>query len=59
MSLEEPLLEYRERNKGGMMDNEGMGNDELSLGPLEDGLYSKQKEKGLLLLSKTEGEKKC
>jgi hypothetical protein len=59
MSQEEAPLEDLDRNKGWIMDSEGMGSDELSLGPVEDGLYFKGKEKGLFLLSKTEGEKEC
>jgi len=35
------------------MNSEGMESNELSLGPVEDGLYFKGKEKGLFLLSKT------
>jgi len=59
MSQEEAPLKDLDRKKGWILDSEGMGSDELSLGPLEDGLYSKGKEKGLFLLSKAEGEKEC
>ena len=59
MSQKEAPLEDLDRNKRWMMDSGGMGSDELSLGSVEDGLYSKGKEKGLFLLSKTEGEKEC
>ena len=35
------------------MYSEGMECNEISLGSVEDGLYSKKKEKGLFFLSKT------
>jgi hypothetical protein len=41
------------RHKGWIMQSEGMEYNEISLGSVEDGLYSEKKEKGLFFLSKT------
>ena len=46
-------LKAHYRNKGWIMFSEGMECNEISLGSVEDGLYSKKKEKGLFFLSKT------
>jgi hypothetical protein len=53
MGQAEGPLKTLNRNKGWIMHSEGMECNEISLGSVEDGLYFKEKEKGLFFLSKT------